>query len=123
MTKISETIRRAEEEWKKIDFVEAFATHPNRCWHNEHSPTLERDREENLKHIQDFKDHILFYIKSTNLALLKAVEEMISEMKIEEAPPFSANDETREQAKLINEYLMPAVKEKLLSLLHQTRYD
>lgn len=41
----------------------------------------------------------------------------IETIKVEEAPPFSANPEFRDKAKLANEILMPSVKEVLINLI------
>ena len=45
------------------------------------------------------------------------IAEAVKSLKVEEAPPFSANDSHRRQADLINEHLMPAVRERFLALL------
>ncbi len=49
-------------------------------------------------------------------ATKEEVRQAIKTLQMEETPPFSASDEIREKAKLINEKLMPSVKEALLSL-------
>ena len=45
------------------------------------------------------------------------IVKLVSELHFEESPPFSADDTFRRQTELINEHLMPHIKEYLLSLI------
>lgn len=45
------------------------------------------------------------------------IVEMVKEMTIKESPPFNINPELRKKAEIINQYLMPYVKEVLLNLI------
>lgn len=45
------------------------------------------------------------------------IVEMVKEMTIKESPPFNINPELRKKAEIINQYLMPYVKEALLNLI------
>lgn len=49
--------------------------------------------------------------------VIKEAIELIESTKLEEAPPFSASNEFREKATLINENLMPLVKAGLIKAL------
>lgn len=93
---------------------------------------LLKEREENFDKLffpvgTDFTSHLLkeynesvkFFHTTTISLLLTSLKEEIESMKFEEAPPFSANNEIRDKAKLINEYLMPYVKKSLSTLLSE----
>jgi hypothetical protein len=60
------------------------------------------------------------FLHDSQRRLVEKCIEMIETLKIEEAPPFSANPEFREKAKLINKMLMPEVKKQLISIINQT---
>ena len=66
------------------------------------------------------QNHILdFFLNILDQSLNERVEEIrkeIDEIEVKESAPFSASDEFREKAKIINEYLMPQIKKALLSL-------
>ena len=79
-------INSSVEDWEKgfeeFDFVEWYATHPNRCWHREGSPTLEKDREENLAHVQEHKNSVKEFIRRTIASSQKELVENIQEKVI-----------------------------------------
>ena len=77
----NKTIREKLEE---LDFVEWYATHPNRCFHNERFSKEEKDklREENLEHIQAHKDAVLSFIEKALLTQLGEIEDMVENTRV-----------------------------------------
>lgn len=58
--------------------------------------------------------------KETALAVEKErerIREAIETMEMQESPPFRADDTFRRQADLINQHLMPHIKQRFISLL------
>lgn len=56
-------------------------------------------------------------LRATIPQLTERIIEIINTVEVKENPPFSANSEIREKAKIINTYLMPAVKEAIINTL------
>lgn len=87
---------------------------PSREWEEE----LRRQCEIRQLPFSEVKYLVDEVVLSERTALVEEITEAIKNLTVEEAPPFSANDEIRDKAKIINEYLLPAVKERLLSTIN-----
>lgn len=91
----------------------------NKVAHPEPSRDLiERWRKHEREHERPVFDDQIEFLLSERTALVEEIAEAIKNLTVEEAPPFSANNEIRDKAKIINKYLLPAVKERLLSTIN-----